>query len=467
MVRHFAASGAALLLAALLVDAACVGVSGLAGGETSPADGGSDDGRALVTLGLSIKPAALDFGPAGCGTQVPAQSVTLENTTEAAIHYEASLPEASGFVLGGQHLTTVSGDIPAHGVAVLTIGVVSFHTLGPLATKLSIRVGEQITDVPIRVSGLGAKLEVEPKIVDFGDVYYQVSSVAEVTLRNTGTEALTVTGLANLRADFAVPNTTFPLLIGPNEKKTISVSLVAGMAGSPLTSDAAIAIDPSTPVCGDPLTLSVRARRVDADLTLNPGTLDFGPQGCLTKPPAKQVTLTNYAPVPINVAAATVTGSRYTIAPSGPSTVPASNGAVPGKVVFTVTPAPLAAPLGGSDETFQIDCGAKGVKTSTLHVDVRGVILSISPLAAAFTVDQTKYFSVKNLGNENALTVYKPPNSAWTITPGDTIFPNTASNLSVTYTKAGAGTYDGVITTTLSSGGPLCAPAPTVTVEEK
>ena len=460
------ASGAAVV-AFLMAGAACVDVSGFAGG-VPPLDAGLDaDAGAVVTGSLAIRPAALDFGPAGCGTPVPAQSVTIENTSETLVHFEASLPEASGFVLGGQRLTTVSGDIPSHGLTVLTIGVASLRTLGPLATKLSIISGEQVAEVPIRVTGLGAKLEVEPKIVDFGDVYYQVPSTTEVVLRNTGTEPVTVESLADLGADFTVAPGTLPLVVGPNITTKVSLTLAAGSAGASITNDVTL-VTGATPVCGDPTMMSIRARRVNADLTLNPGTVDFGPQGCLTTPAAKMVTLTNYAPVVIDVAAASLPlGSRYDISPSTATQIPAANGPIPGKVVFTLTPKPVALPLGSADETLLLDCGPKGMKSATVHVDVRGVLLSFLPTRLLFSLDQTKYFAVKNVGNVNAVTTYLPPNAAWTVTPGDTIFPNATSNMVVTLNMSGSGTYDGVITTALASGGPLCAPAATVRVEEK
>src|SRR4051794_8490257 len=95
-------SVAAVCVAAAIGGGACVSTSGLAGAGGDPPSDASDDASSAA---LSLKPAALDFGPAGCGTEPPPQSVTLENQGATTLSYEASLPEASGFSLGGQHLT--------------------------------------------------------------------------------------------------------------------------------------------------------------------------------------------------------------------------------------------------------------------------------------------------------------------------------------------------------------------------
>ena len=210
--RSIAYVSAALVGAVgIVATGACTDLTNLSGGGAAAEAG---PGPVDASLGFALAPASLDFGVAGCGTQVPPQTVTLENTSSAPITFEATLPEASGFTLGGQRVTTTSGTVPPGGRTAFSISVGTLRTLGAQATKLSIKVGEQLREVPIAVTGLGARLELDRQVVDFGDVYYSSAASAGVTISNSGTEEIRIASLSNLGTDFTIdPATALPVVV--------------------------------------------------------------------------------------------------------------------------------------------------------------------------------------------------------------------------------------------------------------
>jgi hypothetical protein len=456
--RRLALATAVLLgTAGLLASGACADLTNLAGGGP-----GGD-----ASLAVALTPASLDFGVAGCGTSVPPQTVALENNGPTPIAFEASLPEASGFALGGQQLTTTSGTLPPGGRTAFTIAVAALRTLGQLKTKLSIKMGDELREVPITVTGLGAKLDADRQLVDFGDVYYTTTATADVTLSNPGTEDVTVTSVTNLGPDFAVAKSVpRPLLVPKGGSAKLALELGPGAASAALTRDLTFETD-GKPLCGDKPTLTVRARRVSTEVTINPGTVDFGKLPCGSVPAAQTVTITNYGVKPAVVQTTAVPGSRFVI-PTGMAIVPALDATGPGKATFTVKAVAVTAPLGIVTESipFTID-GAP--RTLAARFEPRGVILDFTPTYWNFSfAGQKRVVIVGNSGNENAVTTYTPDSPAFTPGPGDTIFANTKSSLEITYTPPDPNPiYKGTVTTNLPPGVTACAPVAKIMVETK
>ena len=455
-------SAALLGAAGVVVASACADLTNLAGGA-APGDGGGTDAPLPVTL----SPASLDFGIAGCGTQVPAQTVSLENTGPTPLAYEASLPEASGFALGGQNVTTASGTVPPGGRTAFAINVASLRTLGQLATKLTIKIGEELRVVPITVTGLGAKLDVDHAIVDYGDVYYTATAGAIVTLTNAGTEAVTIDSLANLGTDFTVsPKTPLPLVVPKGGAAELKVDFAAGPAGAPIAREVMLETG-STPLCGEKPKLSLRAARVNTDVTVSPGTVDFGKQPCRASPAPRVVTVTNYGTVAAVIGVQVVPGSRFVV-PVTKVTVPPAVGLAPGTATFTVGAVTVAPPLLPATENLALTVNGTS-RTLAARIDPRGIILAFSPTFYNFAyVGHTRIVVVKNNGNENAVTAYASDTPAVTPGAGDTIFPGGSSNMQLVYTPPDANAYYmGKITTTLADGVVACTPNAQIDVESK
>jgi hypothetical protein len=464
--RPLAHLSAVLLCAAgVVASGACADLTNLAGGAGPRDDGGPSGGDAALTL--AITPASLDFGVAGCGTPVPPQTVNLENTGGAAIAYEASLPEASGFALGGQQITTTSGMVPPGGRTAIAINVAALRTLGLLATKLTLKIGDELREVPITVTGLGAKLDVDKQIVDYGDVYYTAGASADVAIQNPGTEDITITGLTNLGTDFLVDKTTaLPRVVPKGGTAKLRLDFLAGTAGALLMNDITLDTD-AKPLCGEKPTLSLRARRVSTLVTISPGTVDFGKQPCGALPAPQLVTIKNYGPSSAKVTTASQAGSRFVV-PNGSQDVPAQDSSGPGTVTFTVKPALVTAPLGIVTENIQL--GVDGMpRALVVRFEPRGAILDLTPTALNFSfMGQKRTVSVANTGNENAVTTYTSDSPAFTPGAGDTIFPGTKLDMQVGYTPPDpSGIYAGKVMTSLPAGITACAPIPSITVETK
>jgi hypothetical protein len=460
-------SAALLGAVGIVASGACADLTNLAGGG-AVADSGP--GVADASLGIAVAPASLDFGIAGCGTQVPPQTVTLENTSSAPITFEASLPEASGFTLGGQQITTTSGTVAPGGRTAIAISVATLRTLGALSTKLTVKVGDQLHEVPITVTGLGARLEFDRQVVDFGEVYYSATAAADVTISNSGTEEIRIAALSNLGTDFTIdPSTPLPIVVPKAGTANLKLAFAAGQAGAPLLRDITFETD-AKPLCGDKPLLSLRAVRVNTDVTINPGTVDFGKQPCGAIPAIQAVTVTNYGPTSVVVDTTSVgdPGSRFQL-PAAKLNVPAAVGPTPGTAIIKVAALKVAPPLGVTTEALALRVNG-AARSLTARIDPRGIILGFTPLFWSFlTVGQKRIVVVTNTGNENAVTFYSSDSPAFTPGVGATIFPNTASNMEITYTPPAQFTsYIGKVATSLQVGGATaCTPLVNIDVETK
>jgi hypothetical protein len=158
-------------------------------------------------------------------------------------------------------VTPTAGTIPAGGFADIQV---SFDTNGLFGGTYhgSLRVSsndpdEGVLTVPTTLVAVGTPhVAADPAALDFGSVYLSLSADRDVTIRNVGTDVLTVTGAGIANPDYSIVSTpAFPLNLGQGGSFAMTVRFEPSAACDPCDADLAIASnDPDDPTLAVPLT---------------------------------------------------------------------------------------------------------------------------------------------------------------------------------------------------------------------
>ena len=475
-----------LLLAvatALSALAACATIAGLEGTPPTAADdGGPDGGGRELSEGITVTPESIAI-TTSCSGAGETKYITIDNQGDVAASYELEVPEGSAFALrddADASATNVKGTVPPKQLVIVYLRVTSAKA-GTFDGQVIVRVGERVTQVPVKVTVNGGALAFFPDLVDFGEVRQKTASMPQsIDIENTGTEAVNVLGFvrtppSDAGAEFSV-SAGGSINVPPGEKAKVTATLLAGDAGAPVTST--FAPETQSPTCGELPTLTLKGTRVNQDVTVNPVSLDFGDVDCASAGGAtRTITVSNYGGASAALAVSTPGSSWFDVSAGAPSVPPAS-GDKPGTTPITVTLKPVGATFGTHSDPIVVEVTGPETKTTTVTATVKsvGAVLAISPLTlSGFAPDGTKSFGVRNTGNGFVYVRHTSSNTgAFKIDNGTSETPLApgsifALNVDVTFVAEAAGTHQAQITTTRIGSPPLyprsgnlCEPAPVV-----
>jgi hypothetical protein len=320
---------------------------------------------------LGANPGSFNFNNVVVGTS-STQNIVLMNSGTTAITVGSVVAAGAGFSASG---IAAQQQIAGGASATLTA---QFAPTGPGAVTGTITVNSNATNNPLVISlsgtGTQAALSANPSSINFGSIIVGNTSTVNVTLTNTGTASLNITSasasgpgfsMSTLAAQTLVPlaTATFTVTFGPtaNGPATGSVLVNSTAPGSPLT-----------------VGLSGSGAATQAQLAISPSPVPFGSVAVGTSPsPTQTVTLTNTGNATLNITAATLTGSAYSMNLAPVSIAAGSN------TTFTVTFTPTTG--GGATGNIQITSNAVGSPT-TLSLTGTGLQAQISsnPTSVAF-----------------------------------------------------------------------------------
>ncbi|WP_190278917.1 beta strand repeat-containing protein [Dokdonella koreensis] len=185
---------------------------------------------------LTLAPASLDFGPVAIGSTSPVQSVTLGNSGGAPLQVTALGAAAAPFAQSGGTCGALPITIAAG--ASCTVG----YTFAPAAAGPASQTLTVTANVPgggsITLSGTGVAgvLGVLNATLDFGELNVGDSSTRTLTVVNTGSGPLTVTGLSPAAAPFSqLPGGTcgaVPFPLDADESCTVIYAFAPGSPGT-------------------------------------------------------------------------------------------------------------------------------------------------------------------------------------------------------------------------------------------
>ncbi len=339
-------------------------------GGTAPYTFSVATGAVPAGLTLNVSTGAVTGTPAAAGSftmQVKdANGVVATGTcpisiTSATPTYQ--LTTAANPTSGGTVTPASGSSYPAGTVVSLTAApsagyVFSSWTASPVAVASANSASTTVTMTgPESVTAnFISALNVAPSSINFGTVYQGTITTKNVTVTNTGTTAIAVTGpiisiVKGGNSNEFVEVNECPKSLAGGSHCTISISFVAGPFYTPQT--ATLSIMDNAP--GNPQTVMLTATVIDPQASFKPASLSFGTQAVNTSA-TKTMTLTNTGATTLSLFGMTVTGqnaSDFTLTPSsncGSSVSAGSNCTI--SVTFEpTTTGPLSATLQVTDNT--------------------------------------------------------------------------------------------------------------------
>lgn len=289
---------------------------------------------------LSVYPSSLSFGSVPVGSSV-SQTVNISDSGSAA---DVALwaVRVSGSDAGDFSISTPY-TIPQEGVALWpgdSLNVtVTFTPSAAGARSATLEVqGTNINDccavIDVGLGGTGAQpqLSATPSSVDFGSVLVGVSASQPVTVQNTGSATLTLTGWSvSGSADFAVsgPQTAPPLSLAPGASASFTVSYRPGATGA---ESATLSFSDNAP--GSPQAVALSGTGVQPQATVTPSSLGFGSVALGTSA-SQPVTVQNSGTAPLTIGGWSLSGpTDFTVSSTQAAPITLSPGA---SATFTVT----------------------------------------------------------------------------------------------------------------------------------
>ena len=268
------------------------------GNGVSPAESGQ----------LTVHPVLLDFGDVPVGNSLT-QTVALTNSGSAALTISGAVVSGGAYSINGLSLplSLAVGETASFGVTF------SPQSAGTLTDSLLLTSDASNSPVTIPLTGTGTvltgALSLTPASLNFGDILVEAADTQVVTLSNTGSGAVTVSGMSVSGTDVSVTGISIPLTLGPGESSAFNVIIVPSSAGN-LTRNVTFSSDASN----SPTLLSLAWNGLAATGTLNPipGSIDFGdvPVGnSLTQ----TVALTNSGNGSLTVSEISVIGTEFSV----------------------------------------------------------------------------------------------------------------------------------------------------------
>ncbi|MFO0739290.1 MAG: choice-of-anchor D domain-containing protein [Labilithrix sp.] len=372
-------------------------------GTLAPASG-------QLTIGdVTVTPAAIGFTQAKCGTE-QSQTITLKSG-DAARAIDVTMEASDVFSLAEAVGGTIHLQLAPHQETSFTVKAKASKAK-TASTDVIIKVaGEVEHHLAVSLATVGSNLEVGSTMIDFGDVRANVASPTQtVTFRNEGTEPLTIRGFDPAPVAFSLPSN---LVVPAGGSVEATVAMRTGPAGDPILERVTPVVDGTA--CGALPTLVLEGRRVDADVTVSPATIDFGDVDCGAQAPAtKTITVTNYAITTASYSS-TTSGGHFQVSPSNGVIAAAAVG-TPTVATVTVALAAVGTVPGVIDETLMVAVEGKTVPVA-LHARVRGALLEVSQpalsLARVTGGAGTAKVTLTNKGNVDACVRYVRSNDTF------------------------------------------------------
>jgi Abnormal spindle-like microcephaly-assoc'd, ASPM-SPD-2-Hydin/Protein of unknown function (DUF1573) len=319
---------------------------------------------------MTLSPTPVAFGSVNVGSN-STKTVTLTNTGNATLNISAATISGTGFttnlaarsVNAGANTTfTVTFTPTAEGSASGNISITSDAPGSPAQLALS-------------GTGLQSQIAATPTSVAFSSVTIGSNSSQPITLQNNGNSTLTFSGILVSGSGMSINGLTTTSTVVAGGSLTFNAVFTPTTAGA-VTGSVKLTTN-GTP---SSLTINLGGTGVatQATMTVNPSPVAFG-NVSVGSNSTKTVTVSNTGNATLNITAATISGTGYTMSLTAPTSVNAG-----GNTTFTVTFAPTTA--ASSTGTIQITSNASATPASvTLTGAGVQAQVSASPTSVAFS----------------------------------------------------------------------------------
>ena len=366
--------------------------------------GSQEDGEIVASVDFDVTPAEITLGDVGCGATKTSE-IAITNKGGATLAYSVALPDGSPFVLKAEK----TGTLASGAKATLPIEIAP-GAPGDIEDTATVDVAGVVQQVKLRARGVGAVLVADPALVDFGEVRFDRTFTKNVVLRNTGNAPAMVDSFEGGVDAIALGPTA--VTIEPGGTGAFTATIAAGaVTGAPAKATLTPIVGTggaSSGHCGPRPKIDVSALRVSTDVTLS--VADFAQQSCGTGGNiTRDVVITNYANQAVTFAAALPSPTIFNITAGAQGTIPAATGPTATTANVTIAMGATGTVLGLHEETLTLEISplappSGGTRTTKVRLDVRGALITASPMDADFSSDGKKTDSEKikftNDGNE-------------------------------------------------------------------
>ncbi len=458
-----------------------------AGPSDDVGDASSDVDAPVVDAGppsFSTSRKEIDFGQVGCGKSKPPIVFSLNNTGTSNFTWSAKLLAGatsqftitpSSGTLGpsaSETITVTMNDVPFPGTTtagfyddVLTLAATTSTTPGAPRTQ---------TDIPIKLTAMGAIVRFSPSAVVFGAVPLNQTASASFGILNEGNAEIELELIGNNQR-FATPPLS-PVIIGAGKSATRTVTFSA-VDVTPQTGEIKLSSSiPTNSLCA-PLPskgLTVSGVGSNGTAAITPASISFGDGGyvdCGKQADAMPINIKNTGNAAFDWTAKLSSGSTfYTLSPTSGTVQPDQTTAI--QVIPKAIPQTSAVTQDLYAGTVEITTTAVNdpVHVVSLHQTARGIILnssigtSLDFGGVKISTTATKTFSLTNDGNvpvTASLTINGPP---FTVTPSVALGPNETKAPTIEFTPTSGASYSDTLVVTAppaTGNGPArCAPLP-------
>lgn len=287
--------------------------------------------------------------------------------------------------------------------------------------------------------------------LSFGSVAVGSNKGSTVTATNSGSAAITITGVAISSQNFLLTSPTLPITLAAGQNTSIGVTFAPNAAGA-FNATATISSDASNATANIALNGSGTTTPGAGQLGLNPATEAFG-NITVGSNQAETVTLTNNGGSTVDISQIAVSGSGFTVSGiAAPVSLSASQSAT-----FTVSFAPQSAGSASGLVTISSDAS-----NSSLNMALSGT--GVSPGETAANPTSLGFGSV-TVGNDDSLaeTITNTGGTSLTIsgiavsgagfglsgvTTPLTLAANQSATFNVTFDPTTSGNASGTVTVT-------------------
>src|SRR3984885_4639519 len=350
-----------------------------------------------VTSGSSLasNPGSFNFNSVAVG-QSSQQAFTLTNSGNATVTIGTVTASGTGFSASG---LSAGGQLAAGASATVT-GTFAPTTSGAATGSIVITSNATNPTLTITLSGTATQggLSATPASINFGSVIDGASASVPVTLTNTGTANIAISGHSITGTGFTLTGWSAPASLTPGQTTTFTVTFAPTTSTSATGSVSITSNAPGSPLA---INLSGSGTATQATMTISPSPVAFG-NVAVGSNSSQTVTLTNTGNATLNITAATISGSGFTTNLAVPKSV--NPGA---KTTFTVTLAPTTA--GSTTGSIQIASNAPG---SPVALSLSGTGLQSQPAASPSSVA----FSNVTVGSNSSQPITLQNNGNATLT---------------------------------------------------
>lgn len=385
---------------------------------------------------VSLSPSSLTFASQLVGTSATEKSVTLTNSGSAALSISGISVAGvnAGDFAESDNCPTAPTTLAPNGTC--TISVV-FTPAAAGSRTATVKVSDNASDSPqsLALTGVGVApsptVSLSPSSLGFGSEMVGATSTAQsVILKNSGTAALSITGIAiggTNAADFAQSNDC-PASLGVGATCTISVKFSPGATGGRNAS-----VQLTDNASDSPQTIALTGTGVAPAVGLSPSSLAFGSQLIGLQSSPQSATLTNTGTAPLTITSIGLGGDdagdygSSTDCPTAPSTLavnatcavsatfdPAATGSRTANVVITdnAPNSPQSIALTGTGSTSPISFD-QNLGTHTENAS--GSTMSMTTTAAASSQSRVIVFVGWASSGANTLATVSGGGLKWTV----------------------------------------------------